>query len=400
MFENLDAGEIQQGGSTITQQLVKNTMGDPTKRDLKTKLREAVLARRLENEMTKDEILERYLNIIYLGNGAYGVQAATERYFGKRSPMELTLGEAALLAGLIQAPESLNPITHPDRAARRRTAVLDAMIDTGKLTPQEARVAREELLPLTAVSPDRNRDRFTQHVVDLLTPDDANPLDPERSRRPRSDANEADRYNALFKGGLKIYTSYDPALQFLAGAAVDAEAAEVAFVAAMVVIDNATGGVRAMYAARPFAETRVQPGDPGRPPDRLDVQGDRARDRARSGLLAQRQRQRRLAQLAAAAWFGPGHVESVELPRRARSASRTRSRTPTTARSPARCSRSGRATTASDGAERLRRHGRPARHRHARRSARTRRWRSAPANTNVLDMAEAFSVVRQRRRPP
>ena len=122
LFENLDAGEIQQGGSTISQQLVKNTMGDPTKRDLKTKLREAVLARRLENEMTKDEILERYLNIIYLGNGAYGVQAATERYFGKRSPMELTLGEAALLAGLIQAPESLNPITHPDRAARRRTA--------------------------------------------------------------------------------------------------------------------------------------------------------------------------------------------------------------------------------------------------------------------------------------
>ena len=67
LFENVDAGEIQQGGSTITQQLVKNTMGDPSKRDLKTKIREAVLAVRLENEMTKNEILERYLNLIYLG---------------------------------------------------------------------------------------------------------------------------------------------------------------------------------------------------------------------------------------------------------------------------------------------------------------------------------------------
>ena len=83
LFQNLDAGEIEQGGSTITQQLVKNTMGDPEKRDLKTKIREAVLAVRLENEMSKNEILERYLNVIYLGNGAYGVKAASERYFGK-----------------------------------------------------------------------------------------------------------------------------------------------------------------------------------------------------------------------------------------------------------------------------------------------------------------------------
>ena len=81
------------------------------------------------------------------------------------------------------------------------------------------------MLPLTAVSPDRNRDGFTQHVVDLLTPDDANPLDPEGPAAALG-ANEADRYNALFKGGLKIYTSYDPALQFLAGTAVDAELPE------------------------------------------------------------------------------------------------------------------------------------------------------------------------------
>ncbi len=109
-------------------------MGDPKKRDLKTKIREAVLAVRLENEMTKNEILEHYLNLIYFGNGAYGIKAAAERYFGKPDPKQLTLGESALLAGLIQSPEALNPITHPDRAARRRATVLDAMVEHHKIT--------------------------------------------------------------------------------------------------------------------------------------------------------------------------------------------------------------------------------------------------------------------------
>jgi penicillin-binding protein 1A len=91
LFQNLDAGQVQQGGSTITQQLVKNTMGDPKKRDLKTKIREAVLALRLENEMSKHEILERYLNVVYFGNGAYGVKAASERYFNKPNVKDLTI---------------------------------------------------------------------------------------------------------------------------------------------------------------------------------------------------------------------------------------------------------------------------------------------------------------------
>src|SRR5262245_31008615 len=98
-------------------------MSDTERRDLKTKVREAVLAYRLEQEMSKNEILERYLNVIYLGNGAYGVKAAAERYFDKRDLHTLTIGESALLAGLIQAPEALNPVTHPDRAARRRETV-------------------------------------------------------------------------------------------------------------------------------------------------------------------------------------------------------------------------------------------------------------------------------------
>src|SRR4029450_5588314 len=109
-------------------------MGDPEKRDLKPKIREAVLAVRLENEMSKNEILERYVNVIYLGNGAYGVKAAAERYFNKRDPKQVTLGGSAPRAAMIQSPEPLTPVTHPDRAARRRAQVLDAMIDTGKIT--------------------------------------------------------------------------------------------------------------------------------------------------------------------------------------------------------------------------------------------------------------------------
>ena len=84
LFKNVDAGGIAQGGSTITQQLVKNTLSLNRKRDLKTKAREAILAIRLEHELTKNQILEDYLNLVYFGNGAYGVEAAAERYFPTR----------------------------------------------------------------------------------------------------------------------------------------------------------------------------------------------------------------------------------------------------------------------------------------------------------------------------
>jgi membrane peptidoglycan carboxypeptidase len=256
LFENLDAGEIQQGGSTITQQLVKNTMGDPKKRDLKTKIREAVLALRLENEMSKDEILERYLNVVYFGNSAYGVKAASERYFGKADPKQLTIGESALLAGLIQSPEVLNPVTHPDRAARRRAVVLDAMIDTGVITEEEARFAQEEPLPTTAASPDRRRDYFSAEVVDQLLEDDPAVAGDVAEYLG---ATESARYNAVFRGGLKIYTSYDPMLQYVAANAVQTVLPETQFVAAIVVIDNSDGSVRAMYTGKEFSESQYNP---------------------------------------------------------------------------------------------------------------------------------------------
>jgi penicillin-binding protein 1A len=245
LFKNVDVGGIAQGGSTITQQLVKNTMSTNRERDVKTKVREATLAIRLEREMSKDEILERYLNVIYFGNGAYGVQAAAERYFNK--PLqELSIAESALLAGIIQSPAALDPVTHPDLAARRRAEVLAAMVETGKITEQEAAEARSVPLP-TSVSNKllAQRDYFMDEVVRRLMndPEFADALGPTPSAR----------YNAVFRGGLQITTSYDPILQYVAASSV----AEVApqhpiFTAAVVLIDNADGGVRAMVAGRNF----------------------------------------------------------------------------------------------------------------------------------------------------
>ena len=147
LFKNVDAGSVTQGGSTITQQLIKNTFSINRKRDLTTKAREAILAVGLEKQLTKGEILEDYMNLVYFGNGAYGVQAAVERYFPVTPLKNLSLAQAALLAGLIQSPEALNPITHPSAAARRRSEVLDAMVTNHKTTAVLARAAKSSAAP-------------------------------------------------------------------------------------------------------------------------------------------------------------------------------------------------------------------------------------------------------------
>ena len=249
LFKNVDVGGIAQGGSTITQQLVKNTMSSHRKRDLKTKVREAALAIRLENEMSKQEILERYLNVVYFGNGAYGVQAAAERYFNK--PLQsLSIPEAALLAGLIQAPETLNPITHPDRAARRRAEVLQAMVETHKITPLQERLSRAAPLPTKISNPLlARRDYYMDEVVRrLLTSGEFT-----EALGPTATA----RFNSVFRGGLRIYTSYDPVLQWTAASAVgNILPKQATFTAAVVLIDNSDGGVRAIVAGRSFDQSQ------------------------------------------------------------------------------------------------------------------------------------------------
>jgi penicillin-binding protein 1A len=261
LFKNVDAGTISQGGSTITQQLVKNVFGVGRKRDIKEKAREAILAIKLEQQITKSQILEDYLNLVYFGNGAYGVQAAAERYFPGTPLLKLDLAQAALLAGLIQAPSALDPIKHPGAAARRRSEVLDAMVANHKATADAAHLAKYVPLPTTVNYPHpAAQDYYTDEVKNvLLNGDPTVPGDPADALGSTLQT----RANALYRGGLKIYTAYDPTLQFEATAAMNKELPKSPFTASLVVIDNADGGVRAIANGRTFAELQFDPATEG-----------------------------------------------------------------------------------------------------------------------------------------
>ena len=138
---NLTAGSLRQGGSTLTQQLAKNLFLDPS-RTVERKIQEMILAVWLEAKYSKDEILEMYLNRVYLGAGAYGIDGAARRYFDKGAE-DLTIAEAALIAGLLKAPSYYAPTTSLERANERAALVVDAMEDTGVITDMEALIAKE-----------------------------------------------------------------------------------------------------------------------------------------------------------------------------------------------------------------------------------------------------------------
>ena len=138
LIRDLLRGEAAEGGSTITQQYVKNALIGSEK-TLSRKLREASLAYHLEKSLSKQEILERYLNTVYFGRGAYGIEAAAKTYFGK-SASQLSLADSALLAGLIKSPGDYDPALSPDSAKRRRDFVLDIMA-RHRLYPLEQRTA-------------------------------------------------------------------------------------------------------------------------------------------------------------------------------------------------------------------------------------------------------------------
>jgi penicillin-binding protein 1A len=163
-FKNLEAGKIVQGGSTITQQVTKSFLLTP-ERSYRRKIREAILAYRIEKAFTKEEILYLYLNQIYLGHGAYGVQAAAENYFGK-SAASMNLAECAMLAGLPQAPSRYSPFRHPDRAKQRQIYVLNRMVAEGYITNIQATEAIDTPLD---IKPRRNWfieqvPTYTEHV--------------------------------------------------------------------------------------------------------------------------------------------------------------------------------------------------------------------------------------------
>ncbi|MDH3308632.1 MAG: PBP1A family penicillin-binding protein [Acidimicrobiia bacterium] len=240
LVTNIDAGGVAQGASTITQQYIKNVVLTPEV-TLDRKIEEASLALRLEETLTKEEILERYLNTVYFGDGAYGVGQASTHFFGKVVG-DLSLGEAALLAGLIQSPSRTDPYDDPEAALARRRVVLTKMAELGWITEDEALAAdQEELVLAPDLPPEQARyPYFTEEVKQRLLDDPALGLTP------------TDRYNALFKGGLRIYTTLDPDTQEAADAAVAAILPDDGLSAALVAIEPATGYVRAIVGGKDF----------------------------------------------------------------------------------------------------------------------------------------------------
>ena len=161
---NLRAGHIVQGGSTITQQLAKNVFLSP-ERSYRRKIQEVLLALWLEHKFTKRQILTIYLNRVYLGAGTYGVEAASERYFGT-SARTLSAHQAAVIAGLLKAPSRYSPLVDIDRAQARAHDVLLNLVEAGDMTPQQAAAAEREPLRVAQSTPGRGTRYFTDWLAD------------------------------------------------------------------------------------------------------------------------------------------------------------------------------------------------------------------------------------------
>ncbi len=259
-------GGARQGASTITQQVVKVEYLGGLERDGRYKLLQIIYALRLEKERTKDEILERYLNTIYFGNNTYGIQAASEVYFGKKVE-DLTLVEGTFLAGLIQAPSSYDPIRRPQQSKRRFGQALDAVVDVGLMEAPEANSIKVCLDPpedstviaecagswqipevvQTIAEKKITRTHFSEEVKSYLL-----------NKSNLLGETYQERYNKLFRGGLSIYTTLDPVAQ---SAAEDARATQLPVNAAgietaIVTLDSKTGAVRAMVGGKPFIAGR------------------------------------------------------------------------------------------------------------------------------------------------
>jgi 1A family penicillin-binding protein len=238
--EDIAAGAVVEGGSTITQQYARAVLlsDDVT---LERKTAEIGLALRLEETLTKQQILERYLNTIFFGEGAYGVGAAAKRYFGT-SVQDLTLAQSALLAGVINAPTELNPYDAPEAAVARRNLVLETMVGLGWVDPSAALAAEAEPL---ALAPRGSADLmrfpyFTDEVRRRLLENPALGSTPE------------ERQARITTGGLKIYTTLDPQVQASAEAALSSVLPDGGPSGALVAVDPRDGHVLAIVGGRDF----------------------------------------------------------------------------------------------------------------------------------------------------
>ena len=269
LYQDVRQQSAVQGGSTITQQFVKNALAAQSDRSVFQKLRESALAYHLERKWTKQKVLTQYLNGVYFGNGAYGVEAAVRTYFGDDDPdadapstpelgaveqepdaddnldlraaRYVTPAEGALLAGMIASPTLYDPGTNRAEAEDRRDLVLKRMREQGFISEAEYRDALEVALPsereIDPPQPDSDQPYFTSWLTQQLV---------DRYRAP-----------AVFSGGLKVRTTLDPELQAAAEQAIDGRLAGVGPSASLVAIENRTGEVKAMvggtdFESRPF----------------------------------------------------------------------------------------------------------------------------------------------------
>lgn len=262
IVRNVAAGSARQGASTLTQQLARNSFVLGGK-NIHRKLLEAFVALRIEQHYSKDDILELYMNRIYFGSGVYGIETASQAYFGKPA-RDLTLGESAMIAGIIRGPTRFSPFRNLKGAMQQRDTVLDRMVDEKKIDPAEAKRAKAAPLALA-----RRRQLGTQenYAMDMV--------------QRELDILLTDEQQA--EGGFKIYTTIDPALQKAAETAVDAQLRKIEarpgyqhprradfseqarkeelptpyLQGALVAIDNRSGGIRALVGGRDYAESKL-----------------------------------------------------------------------------------------------------------------------------------------------
>jgi penicillin-binding protein 1A len=261
LWQDIAARSAVQGGSTITQQFVKNALAAQGNRSVFQKLRESALAYHLERRWSKDKILTQYLNTVYFGNGAYGVEAAVRTYFrgdeleerqelidaglvdedeynDRREASVVGPAEAALLAGMISSPSLYDPVQNPQRALQRRNHVLQRMLEEDTITQAEYKDALDDALPdrgaIHPPRPESDNPYFSSWLTQQLV----------------------DRYGpgVVFGGGLDIKTTLDPELQTAAEAAISQNLGVIGPSSSLVAIENKTGEVKAMVGGSDFEE--------------------------------------------------------------------------------------------------------------------------------------------------
>src|SRR2546426_658713 len=251
----------KEGASSITQQLARNSL-PLGGRTVSRKLLEAMVALRIERQFTKQQILELYINRIYFGTGCYGVETASQAYFGK-SASKLNLAEAALLAGLIRSPNRFSPLKNPEGAAMQRNAVLDRMVALKRISPAQAEEAKRTKI---AAHPKRLPFIQANYAMDAV----------------QRDLNQLLTQDQIDNGGLSIYTTLDPAVQNAAQDALETQLTKIEHQSnfhhplkanykppetgddsampylqgAVVTIDNASGGIRALVGGRDYSQSK------------------------------------------------------------------------------------------------------------------------------------------------